>query len=126
MVRVILNITLGFLRTVLFEMSSSSPPPPPTEDVLEKIICHYDYEKQLFQFSAEELQCFPLSYLTKYARAVELSLAWEKLPLAYRENEDLKRCLPCWTHHSRGKVQVDGPPPPIKRCYICISLSSLP
>lgn len=94
-------------------------------DIIEnvgRVICLYqENSKTLSDFSISELSYFPLNYLIKYVKSLELEGIWEKLPENYRNDEELKRNLPCHLHYNQPEysTHIDGPPPPIRECYIC-------
>lgn len=85
-----------------------------------RVICLYQEDsKPLSDFSVSDLSYFPVNYLIKYVKSLELEKIWEKLPANYRNDKELERNLPCHLHHNRSETHIDGPPPPIRQCYIC-------
>ncbi|KAL1487903.1 hypothetical protein ABEB36_015288 [Hypothenemus hampei] len=94
------------------------------ENIIERVgrnICLYQEQAvPLREFSNEDLEYFPVSYLEKYVSPIELQQVWIKLPEKHKNNPVLKLNLPCLKHfntnNSEGADQFDGPVPAIRSC----------
>lgn len=82
---------------------------------------HASTNKQLEEFTREQLANFPLNYLLYHCTSIEVLNAWHKLPLEIRSEFKLRTKLPCFVHFNRPEWEdeVDGHPPSQSRCYIC-------
>ncbi|KAL1489055.1 hypothetical protein ABEB36_014000 [Hypothenemus hampei] len=95
------------------------------ENIIERVgrnICLYqDHIISVCEFSEEDLEYFPISYLEKYVSSIELQQIWNKLSEKHKKSLILKLNLPCFKHcnNTEGTTQFDGPPPPIKLCSAC-------
>ncbi|KAL1492400.1 hypothetical protein ABEB36_010652 [Hypothenemus hampei] len=97
------------------------------ENIIERVgrnICLYqEHTVPLRDFSDEDLEYFPVSYLEKYVSSIELQQIWYKLPEKHKRNPVLRLNLPCLKHFNNNKTegatQFDGPAPPIKFCTAC-------
>lgn len=86
-----------------------------------ELIMEHMYGKNLYDFTEEELQHFPLQYLIEKVGPLELLYAWIKLPSEYRGNFNLQIKLPCFVHYNRPewRSHIDGPPDSQSRCHVC-------
>jgi len=96
------------------------------ENIIERvgrnIYLHQHQLVPLREFSEEDLEFFPVSYLEKYVSSIELQQIWSKLPEKHKSSPVLKLNLPCLKHfndNTEGATQFDGPPPSIKSCSAC-------
>lgn len=92
------------------------------EKVGEVIIAH-QMRRPLSNFSSEELNFFPINYLTQYTTTIELNNVFEKLPKKFKDNKYLKLKLPCIEHYNRLDIEThnDGPPPMKMHCPLCLN-----
>lgn len=92
-------------------------------DQLKLLQEHANFEKQLREFTKEELEKFPLEYLIEKCYPLELLYAWHNLPFEYQHNPFLQVCLPCFIHYNssyNGNIDhIDSPPPSQKKCHSC-------
>lgn len=85
-----------------------------------------DGKKEVTDLSPDELKLIPIEYFIKYIQPFELEEIWYKLPTSYKSNHSLILNLPCAVHHNKGRTQVDGPPPPQRKCHQCNISSTVP
>lgn len=74
----------------------------------------------IHNLSTEELCYVPSTYLRDHVHRTDLKLVWENLPHHHKQNEILKRKLPCYEHYNKGRTQLEGSPPSIAKCLGCI------
>lgn len=88
---------------------------------LRVVIEHASTNKQLKEFTREQLADFPLDYLLYHCTSVEILNAWPNLPLEVRSDFRLRTKLPCFVHFNRPEWEdeVDGPPSSQSQCQIC-------
>ncbi|KAL1489048.1 hypothetical protein ABEB36_013993 [Hypothenemus hampei] len=104
------------------------------ENIIERVgrnICLYQEQAvPLREFSNEDLEYFPVSYLEKYVSPIELQQVWIKLPEKHKNNPVLKLNLPCLKHfntnNSEGADQFDGPVLAIRSCSASFAQSLFP
>lgn len=86
-----------------------------------ELITKHKNGKNLYNFTEDELQNFPIQYLIEKVGPTELLYTWTKLPWEYTQNFNLQIQLPCFVHHNRPEwySHVDGPPPSQSRCHVC-------
>lgn len=84
------------------------------------LINEHQSGKNLYDFTKEELQNFPLQYLIEKVGPIELLRTWSLLG-KHTQHFELSIQLPCFVHYNRPewRSHVDGPPSSQARCHVC-------
>lgn len=85
------------------------------------MLAHLNGEKDLSEFTREEIKMLPLEYLIKYAKPYDLLNIWTKLPLSYQGDFYLQISLPCFVHYNRPewRTHFEGSAPSQRNCILC-------
>lgn len=75
----------------------------------------------LLGLSKEELEYIPKVVLLKYYSR-DIHYVWDKLPSHIKVDPEVQSYRRCLVHYNRPdqRSHIDGPPPMIRNCYICM------